>query len=321
MSSAPQGPERLGPYLLEAPIGRGAMGAVYRARDPRDGLALAIKTLALGHEFDGDALDEARLRFTREAQAAARLAHPDIVQVLASGEERGLAWIAMEFVPGRDLSHHTQAATLLPVPALLGIVARVADALAYAHRQGVVHRDIKPANVMVDLTSGSVKVTDFGIARIADATRTRTGMVLGTPSFMSPEQMLGRQVDGRSDLYSLGVTLFQLLCARLPHQADSMGALMGQIANEPAPDVRSLRPQLPEALADAVALMLEKRPELRYADGGQLAADLRLIAAGMADVEAGAETAPLPAAAAPPAAPFAATVKFSRGDPGHNPAE
>ena len=315
--SAPPGPERLGPYRVERQIGRGAMGAVYLARDPQGGRALAIKTLALGREFGGDALEEARLRFTREAQTAGCLDHPGIVRVLASGEEQGLAWIAMEFVPGRDLSHHTQPTALLPARTVLHVVARVAEALAYAHRQGVVHRDIKPANVMVDLSADSVKVTDFGIARIADASRTRTGVVLGTPSFMSPEQMAGQRVDGRSDLYSLGVMLFQLLCGRLPHQADSMSTLMRQIAQERAPDIRSLRPQLPEALADLVALVLEKQPELRPADGHRLALDLRLIAERMSGTAVAAPSVE----SAPEGEVFAATVKFSRSDPGHNPAE
>ncbi len=313
----PPGVHRIGPYLVERQIGHGSMGTVFLARDPRTDRPLAIKTLALGREFGGDELEEARLRFMREAQTARRLAHPDIVSILACGEEQGLAWIAMEHLPGRDLANHASPGRLLPVAQVLRIAARVADALAYAHRQGVVHRDVKPANVMVDLATDSVKVTDFGIARIADASRTRTGMVLGTPSFMSPEQMVGRRVDGRSDLYSLGVMLFQLLCGRLPHRADSMAALMSQIARERAPDVRSLRPQLPEALADLVALALEKRPELRHADGHQLALDLRLIAERLAGVplaEPGAESAAATDR-------FAATVKFSRGDPGHNPAE
>ncbi len=236
------------------------MGVVYLARDPRSDRPLAIKTIALGREFADEERAEARQRFLREAETAARLRHADIVSVLDSGEDQGLAWIAMEFLSGHDLQRHTQVGTLLPVPVVLRVASRVSDALAYAHRQGVVHRDVKPANVMVDLATDSVKVTDFGIARIADASRTRTGMVLGTPSFMSPEQMAGRRIDGRSDLYSLGVMLFQLLCGRLPHRADSMAALMSQIVNQRAPNIRSLRPELPEALADLVALAAREAP-------------------------------------------------------------
>jgi serine/threonine protein kinase len=307
----------LGRYRIEALLGRGAMGAVYLGRDPKIGRQVAIKTMALASEFAGAELAEARERFFREAETAGRLQHSDIVTIFDAGEDQGLAFIAMEYLRGHDLQQHTVLARLLPPPVVVTIVARVAEALAYAHSQGVVHRDIKPANVMIDLASDSVKVTDFGIARVTDSSRTRTGMVLGTPSFMSPEQMAGRRVDGRSDLYSLGVMLFQLLTGSLPHRADSMARLMYLIANEPAPDVRTLRPDLPAALAEAVALALEKRPELRCADARQWAADLRAIAA---TAEPALRPPPPPAAAtAPEADGFAATVKFDRSDPGQNP--
>jgi serine/threonine-protein kinase len=172
----------------------------------------------------------------------------------------------------------------------------------------VTHRDIKPANIMIEPRSGMVKVTDFGIARIMDSTQTRTGLVLGTPSFMSPEQMAGSRVDGRSDLYSLGVTLFQLLTGQLPHRADSMAALIRSIGNDTAPDVRMLRPELPEALANVVALALEKRVEVRYGDGDALAADLDAVAALIGTVPqltaaaADATEAPRSGAARPPEA-------------------
>ncbi|MEO8153089.1 MAG: serine/threonine-protein kinase [Rhizobacter sp.] len=307
----------LGRYRIERELGRGAMGAVYLGRDPKIGRQVAIKTMALSREFAGDALVEARERFFREAETAGRLQHPDIVTIFDAGEDQDLAYIAMEYLKGDDLQAYTQAPRLLPVATVLNVVARVADALGYAHSQGVVHRDIKPANVMVDLPSDVVKVTDFGIARVADSARTRTGMVLGTPSFMSPEQMAGRRVDGRSDLYSLGVMLYQLLTGRLPHRSDSMATLMHQIANETAPDVRSLRPDLPEGLARVVSLMLEKRPEARYASGQLLAADLRAVAAKLQ--LANAEPQMVVAASAPPdSSGFAATVKMERADTGHN---
>jgi len=163
-------------------------------------------------------------------------------------------------------------------------VAQVADALGYAHRQHVVHRDIKPANIMYEPESGTVKVTDFGIARITDSSRTKTGLVLGTPSYMSPEQIAGRKVDGRSDLYSLGVMLFQMLTGLLPFRGDSMAELMYKIANEEAPDVRVLRPELPERLATIVALSISKLPESRYQAGEQFAADLRSVLAGLPEL-------------------------------------
>ncbi|MBA3589053.1 serine/threonine-protein kinase [Methylibium sp.] len=309
-SRMPDPVRRIGRYLIERDIGRGAMGMVLLARDERNGEAVAIKTMALGREFHGEALDEARERFFREAETAGRLQHPDIVAIRETGEQDGTAFIAMELLGGHDLSVDAQPARLLPVSVVVAIGARVARALAYAHRQGVTHRDIKPANIMVEPASGMVKVTDFGIARIIDSTQTRTGLVLGTPSFMSPEQMAGARTDGRSDLYALGVTLFQLLTGSLPHRADSMAALLHSIGNDTAPDVRTLRPELPQALADIVALALEKRPEVRYADGDAMAADLAAVLALLEDESAqtaaaqghlqAAEPQASPGAAAPP---------------------
>lgn len=302
-------PATLGRYRIDSEIGRGSMGAVYLGRDPQIGRQVAIKTLALNRDFEGEKLAEARKRFFREAETAGRLQHPDIVTIFDAGEAQDLAWIAMEYVRGEDLASYTAASRLLPVAQVLAIVARVAEALAYAHSQGVVHRDIKPANVMVDPAGSLVKVMDFGVARVDDTSRTRTGIVMGTPSFMSPEQMAGRHADGRSDLYSLGVALFQLLTGHLPHEAGSMAELMRQIVNEPAPDVRTLRPDLPPALADVVTLALEKRPEMRYADGLQMAEDLRAVAAAMA--------APIPPEPVPDGH-FEKTQTFTRVEPRHN---
>lgn len=265
----------LGRYQVEKELGKGAMGVVYLGKDPKIGRVVAIKTMALSQEFAGEELVDARERFFREAETAGRLQHQNIVTIFDAGEEHDLAYIAMEFLKGRDLVEYCKGGNLLPVPLVVSIVARVAEALDYAHRQMVVHRDIKPANIMYERESDTVKVTDFGIARITDSSKTKTGLVLGTPSFMSPEQLAGKKVDGRSDLYSLGVMLFQLLTGVLPFRGDSMAELMFKIANEEAPDVRVVRPELPEALASIVALMLHKRPELRYQDGAQVALDLR----------------------------------------------
>ncbi len=304
----------LGRYRIERELGRGAMGTVYLGHDPQIGRAVAIKTMALSREFEGSELTEARARFFREAEMAGRLRHPDIVTIFDASEDQGLAFIAMEFVDGHDLLRHTLPGRLLPVPVVLATLARVAHALAHAHREGVVHRDVKPANVMINPVTGAVKVTDFGIARIADACRTRTGLVLGTPSFMSPEQMAGRRVDGRSDLYSLGVMLFQLLTGALPHASDSMADLMHRIVNDTAPDVRTLRPELPEALANVVALALEKRVDVRYADGRQLADDLLAVAQLMPPVG----PAGPPVTRPPESAGFQATTEVYRGEPRHN---
>ncbi|MGZ6015264.1 MAG: CHASE2 domain-containing serine/threonine-protein kinase [Phenylobacterium sp.] len=267
----------LGRYQVEKELGKGAMGVVYLGRDPKIGRVVAIKTMALSQEFEAEELDDARQRFFREAETAGRLQHQNIVTIFDAGEEHDLAYIAMEFLRGKDLVDFCRQGALLPVPRVLSIVARVAEALAYAHRQNVVHRDIKPANVMYDIDSDTVKVTDFGIARITDASRTRTGLVLGTPSYMSPEQIAGKKVDGRSDLYSLGVMLHQLLTGVLPFRGDSMAELMYRIANEPAADIRAARSDLPEPLARAVARSLAKMPEDRYQDGDAFAAGLRAL--------------------------------------------
>jgi serine/threonine-protein kinase len=267
----------LGRYQVEKELGKGAMGVVYLGKDPKIGRVVAIKTMALSQEFAGEELTDARERFFREAETAGRLQHQNIVTIFDAGEEHDLAYIAMEFLKGRDLAEHCKREQLLPVATVLSIVARVAEALAYAHKQNVVHRDIKPANIMYERESDTVKVTDFGIARITDSSKTKTGLVLGTPSFMSPEQLAGKKVDGRSDLYSLGVMLYQMLAGVLPFRGESMSELMYKIANEEAADIRTIRPELGEGLANVVALALSKRPETRYQTGDQFAADLRAV--------------------------------------------
>jgi serine/threonine protein kinase len=274
---------------------------VYLGKDPKIGRVVAIKTMALSQEFEGEELTDARERFFREAETAGRLQHQNIVTIFDAGEEHDLAFIAMEFLKGRDLVDFCKGDNLLPMPKVLSIVARVAQALAYAHRQNVVHRDIKPANIMYEFDSDTVKVTDFGIARITDSSKTRTGLVLGTPSFMSPEQIAGKKVDGRSDLYSLGVMLFQMLTGVLPFRGDSMAELMYKIANEEAPDIRIVRNEVPDQLAQVVAKSLAKRSDARYQDGDTFAADLRAAIAAMDGVRAfavGAQ-APIPASAEP----------------------
>ena len=285
----------LGRYQVEKELGKGAMGVVYLGKDPKIGRVVAIKTMALSQEFSGDELIDARERFFREAETAGRLQHQNIVTIFDAGEEHDLAYIAMEFLKGKDLADHCKGDQLLPVPVVLSIVARVAEALAYAHKQNVVHRDIKPANIMYEPLSDIVKVTDFGIARITDSSKTKTGLVLGTPSFMSPEQLAGKKVDGRSDLYSLGVMLFQMLAGVLPFRGDSMSELMYKIANEEAPDIRIIRSELSPNLADVVALSLSKRPETRYQTGDQFAVDLRSVMSQMSGTAPVAAPTPVPA--------------------------
>jgi len=267
-------PQRLGRYVLEREIGRGAMGTVYLGRDTAINRQVAIKDIPLAAEFSDGELVEARSRFFREAETAGRLNHPNIVTIYDVGEERGLAYIAMEYLKGRHLSDFAAPSTLMDARKVLEIVAQAAEALGFAHKQQVVHRDIKPANLMYDAGTNVLKITDFGIARLTGAGNTRTGIVLGTPSFMSPEQLEGRTVTGHSDLFSLGVSLFQLLTGQLPFVADSMTGLMQQIAEAPHPPLRAYRPDLPECVDRVIDRALAKNPESRFDSGGQMAAAL-----------------------------------------------
>jgi hypothetical protein len=266
--------ERLGRYQLEREIGRGAMGIVYLGRDTAINRMVAIKAIPLASEFSDSELVEARSRFFREAETAGRLNHPNIVTIYDVGEERGLAYIAMEYLKGRHLSDYAKSNNLLEPRKVLEIIARTAEALGFAHKQQVVHRDIKPANLMYDPGTDVLKITDFGIARLSGAGSTRTGIVLGTPSFMSPEQLEGRTVTGHSDLFSLGVSLFQLLTGQLPFTADSMTGLMQQIAEAPHPPLRAFRPDLPACVESVIDRALAKNPEARYDSGAQMAAAL-----------------------------------------------
>jgi serine/threonine-protein kinase len=267
-------PQRLGRYQLEREIGRGAMGVVYLGRDTAINRMVAIKAIPLASEFSDAELVEARSRFFREAETAGRLNHPNIVTIYDVGEERGLAYIAMEYLKGRHLSDYAKSDNLLEPRKVLEIIARTADALGFAHKQQVVHRDIKPANLMYDTSTDTLKITDFGIARLSGAGSTRTGIVLGTPSFMSPEQLEGRTVTGHSDLFSLGVSLFQLLTGQLPFTADSMTGLMQQIAEAQHPPLRAFRPDLPACVEVIIDRALAKNPDSRYDTGAQMAAAL-----------------------------------------------
>jgi serine/threonine-protein kinase len=280
----------LGRYQVEKELGKGAMGIVYLGRDPKIGRVVAIKTMALSQEFDADELTEVKERFFREAETAGRLAHPNIVTIYDAGEEHDLAYIAMEFLKGKDLIPYTKSDNLLALPTALSIVARVAEALGYAHQNNVVHRDIKPANIMYEPESDTVKVTDFGIARITDSSRTKTGMVLGTPSYMSPEQLAGQKIGGSSDIFSLGVTLYQLASGQLPFRGDSMAQLMFKIANEPHVDIRTFQPALPACVVAIINKSLAKNPDERYPSADIMAKALRLCLGSMVR-SAGAATA------------------------------
>ena len=265
----------LGRYEVERELGKGTMGVVYYGRDPKINRVVAIKTMALSNEFEGTDLTQAKERFFREAETAGRLNHPNIVTIYDAGEDQDLAYIAMEFLEGKDLTGYTKPKQLLPVNEVMDIVCRIAEALSYAHNQTVVHRDIKPANIMYDARSNSIKVTDFGIARVTAFSRTRTGVILGTPSYMSPEQLAGKHVDGRSDLFSLGVMTFELLTGQLPFQGESLTTLMYQIANEPHPEIQNLRADLPPCVRTFMDKALAKDPERRFQTGEEFSQGLR----------------------------------------------
>jgi len=269
---------QLGGVRIERLLTRGAMGALYLAFDEADGAPLAVKAVALGQPGD-PALAGAQGRFQRETLSAIRLRHPGIVTTYGAILQGGMGYIAMALLTGTDLGRYTRPARLLPEALALDIVARVADALAYAHRAGVVHRDVKPANVMYDPAIDSVKLTDFGLARAVDAEATRSGVLLGSPAYMAPELLAGARADARSDLYALGVMLFELLTGRLPFAGDSMGALLRAMATQAPLTVRAARPELPAAQAAALdaALsdVLARAPSERQGDGEAWARTLR----------------------------------------------
>ncbi|MBP9128593.1 MAG: CHASE2 domain-containing protein, partial [Elusimicrobia bacterium] len=270
----------LGRYEIEKELGRGAMGVVYLGRDPKINRSVAIKTLRFEDDNDAETAKMVRDRFFREAESAGTLNHPHIIRIFDAGEDGDISYIAMELLEGEDLKKYAEKANLLPVPVVVDYVATIAEALDYAHAHGVVHRDIKPANIM-RLKDGSLRVTDFGIARIAASSKTATGTVMGTPSYMSPEQLSGKKIDGRSDLFSLGVMLYELLTGEKPFEGESIATLLFKIASEEAPDVLRLRPdRVSPSLKAVIDRALLKDPDQRYQRGADMARDLRAIGGG-----------------------------------------
>jgi serine/threonine-protein kinase len=266
---------KLGRYRIDSEIGRGAMGMVYLGHDEKIGRTVAIKTMVLADEIEDEMRDEVKSRFFREAEAAGRLDHPNIVTVYDVGDEQDLAYIAMDYLKGKDLTAYCTTKTLLPVNQVWDIIMSVASALDYAHQQHVVHRDIKPANIIYDDKKHVAKITDFGVACLTDASKTKTGTVLGSPYYMSPEQLAGKRVDGRADLFSLGVTMYQMLSGELPFQGDSIANLMYNITNEKHPDIRRYRSDLPNCVNNVINKALQKEAKARYESGKQMAASMK----------------------------------------------
>jgi tRNA A-37 threonylcarbamoyl transferase component Bud32 len=268
-------PQRLGRYVIEKRLGKGAMGEVFLARDPRINRAIALKAIPIEKEFEDEELKEARLRFYREAESAGRLTHPNIITVFDAGEEKGLAYIAMEYVPGIPLRSFTDPKRLLAPKRALELAAMTAEALDYAHNQGVIHRDIKPANLIYIPKEGQLKISDFGVARITDNNRTKTGIVLGTPMYMSPEQLGAENLTGLSDLFSLGVTLYELLVGEVPFRATNIAVLMTKITTEDPAPVSSRRAGIPPSVDAVLAKALAKNPGHRFSCGAEMAIALR----------------------------------------------
>jgi serine/threonine-protein kinase len=283
-AAVPEPAEIANRYLVERKLGAGAFGTVYKAKDKILGRMVAIKTIRLeGLAASGASLDELLTRFMREAQVSAQLKHPNIVTIYDIGEVSGLSYLAMEFIDGVGLEKVIREAGAMPIERAASIAAQVADALDYAHRQNVVHRDIKPANIMLE-AGDRVKVADFGIARVTNSADhlTATGSLLGTPSYMSPEQARGNELDGRSDLFSVGCVLYEMLAGKRAFRGESITGLIFKVITEEPPPLKELRPDVPDEIVRIVAKAMAKIPQARYQTGRELQdALLPLVSAGV----------------------------------------
>jgi serine/threonine-protein kinase len=266
----------LGRYEVIKALGKGAMGIVYLGQDPRINRTTAIKTIRFTDQFEPEDAAKMKETFFREAESAGTLSHPHIVTIYDAGDEQDLAYIAMEFLEGDSLDKFIKKDSLLPMRKVIDYVADITDALDYAHQKGIVHRDIKPANIML-LKSGVVKITDFGIARITATSQTQTGIVKGTPYYMSPEQFAGEKVDGRSDIFSVGVMMYQLLTGELPFRGDNPMALMNQIMNVPHPDPRKYNPKIIKPLVEIMDKSMAKAKTKRYQRAIQMSENLKKL--------------------------------------------
>lgn len=281
--SSSQLPPTFGRYEVVRRLGRGAVGEVYLARDPALSREVAIKTLSGLQGLPPSEQEESRARFLREARAAAKLSHPNIVTIFDVGEHEGLPYIAMEYLRGTTLDRYTKQGHLLPAAKVLEIGIQAALALDEAHRAGIIHRDVKPAN-MVLMEDGSLKMADFGLAKDIRTSLTAADTLLGTPNYMSPEQVAGKALDGRSDLFSLGISLFELLAGRRPFGGDTVSTVLYRIVNDAPLSISELSPDLPPGLEALLSRTLSKNPDERPATGYDLARELRVALEEMGGV-------------------------------------
>ena len=263
-------PTTVGRYKIIGELGKGSMGLVYKAQDPKINRLVAIKTIRFSDEFDEDVIHDIKERFFREAEIAGKLSHPSIVTIHDVGDDRDLTYMAMEFLEGEDLDSFIKRKNLPPIRRVLDIVREIAEALDFAHKSDVIHRDVKPANVML-LNNGHVKVTDFGIAKAISSSRTKTGVILGTPNYMSPEQIMGQKIDSKSDIFSLGVLFYQLLTGELPFHGDNLSGLLYQITQVKHPSPRSYNPKIPKVCEQILEKALAKDPNNRFKSAGDMA--------------------------------------------------
>lgn len=275
--SEPAGsPKKIGRYEILGELGKGAMGVVYKGRDPIIGRLVAIKTIRFDRLYEAQEIEGLKERFFIEAQAAGKLIHPHIVTIFDVGEDRGLSFMAMEFVEGEPLSKFTSQERLLPLEKVIQLIIESAEALDFAHRQGIVHRDIKPANIMLT-PNGQAKVMDFGIAKLPTSTLTQTGSILGTPAYMSPEQISGRELDGRSDLFSLGCVFYELMTGTRPFKGENLSALSYHITQGTPLLPSALNRQIPSIMDVFILKALAKSPQQRFQSGQEMATTLREI--------------------------------------------
>jgi serine/threonine protein kinase len=321
----PLTPTKLGRYEIVDEIGKGAMGIVYLARDPLIGRLVALKTFRIGYSIKDQEMEQFRIRFMREAQSAGILTHPNIVTIhdVVEASDEGLAFIAMEYVRGTNLKLMLQGEQPLTLRGVLDIIAQVGEALDYAHANRVIHRDVKPANILIT-AENRVKITDFGIARLDSSNLTQEGQLLGTPNYMAPEQIQGKEVDSRADLFSLGVVLYEMLTRHKPFQGENLTVVSHRIVYDHFTPLREYARDLPPGVDRVLSRALEKDPARRYQRAKEMVEALRqIVDANTTHVDALNETQSLsstmvlppspPVPAAAPAAPVAPAAPLPKG--------